>query len=145
MTSVDDISMLGSNVGLQLANSQAHLDNFEDYSFAFDAANVATSCSHRELQEILDGGNPATTMTNISRGHAQKTQAPQASISSSYDTDIERLKRYAPSDLSLTGIDQARDLMELKIDTEAREKKVEKLHEMFLSLVNIVTKQGVAM
>jgi hypothetical protein len=145
MTSVDDISMFGSNFGLQPASSQPHLDHFEDYSFAFDPANTATSCSHRELQEVLNRGNPMTTMTNISKGHAEQTQASQTTTASSYDNEIERLKRYVPSGFSWVSTNQTRVVMELKRETEARVEKIEKLHEMFLSLVNTVAKQGVAM
>jgi hypothetical protein len=35
--------------------------------------------------------------------------------------------------------------MELKRESETRVEKIEKLYEMFLSLVNTVAKQGVAM
>ena len=96
MTSVDDISMFDSNFGLQLASSQPHLDNFEDYSFAFDSANTATSCSHPALQEVLNRGNHMTTMTNISKGPAEQSQASQTTIASSSENEIERLKRYTP-------------------------------------------------
>ncbi|PVH73210.1 hypothetical protein DL98DRAFT_538574 [Cadophora sp. DSE1049] len=128
MTSVDDISMFDSNIGLQPGSSRP-LDHFEDYSFVFDPANTATSCSHRELQEVLNQGNPMTTMTSISKGRAERTQASQTTTASSYDNEIERLKRV---------------VMELKREAEARVEKIEKLHEMFLSLVNTVAKQGVA-
>ncbi|KAH8589211.1 hypothetical protein B0O99DRAFT_637482 [Bisporella sp. PMI_857] len=144
MTSADGISMFGSNFGLQPASSQPRLDNFEDYSFTFGAANAPTLCSHRELQEVLDRGDLAATMTNISKGHAQQTPVPPTSISSSYHTDIESLKKYAPSGFNLADTDQTRDVIELKRESEPRGKKVEKLHEMFVSLVNTVAKQGVA-
>jgi hypothetical protein len=145
MTSVNDISMFDSNFGHQPASSQPHLDNFEDYSFAFDPAHTATSCSHRALQEVLNRGNPMTTMTNISKGHTEQTQASQTTTASSSDTEIERLKRCAPSGFSRVSTNQTRDVMELKRESEARVEKIEKLYEMFLSLVNTVAKQGVAM
>jgi hypothetical protein len=40
---------------------------------------------------------------------------------------------------------QTRVVMKLKRETEARVEKIEKLHEMFVSLFNTVAKQGVAM
>lgn len=100
MTSADDISMFDSNFGHQAASSQPHLDSFEDYSFAFDPAHTATSCSHRALQEVLNRGNTMTTMTNISKGQTEQTQAPNTITASSSDTEIEMLKRYAPSGFS---------------------------------------------
>lgn len=144
MTSVDDISMFDSNFGHQPASSQLHLDHFEDYSFAFDPANTANSCSHRELQEVVDRGNPMTTMTSTSKGHAEQTQASQTTASS-YNNEIEMLKKYIPSDIGWPCINQTRVVMELKRETEARVEKTEKLHEMLLSLVNTVAKQGIAM
>jgi hypothetical protein len=92
--------MFDSNFGLQSTNSQPHLDNFEEYSFAFDAANTLTSCRHRDLQEVLDIGNPASTMKNVLKGHALQSQAPPTSTSSNYDTEIEKLRRYAPAQFS---------------------------------------------
>ena len=93
MTSVDDISMFDSNFGHQPASSQPHLDTFEDYTFAFDPAHTATNCSHRALQEVLNRGNSMTTMTNISKGQIEQTQASQTITASSSDTEIEKLKR----------------------------------------------------
>jgi hypothetical protein len=144
MTSVDDIPMFDSNLGFQPPNSQRH-QNFEDYSFAFDPTNTATICTHRELQEILDGGNPMTTMTNISKGHAEKAQASHNSTASSHNNEIDSLKRYAPSGSSFTGTNQTREVMKLNRETKEQVEKIEKLHEMFVSLVNTVAKQGVAM
>ncbi|KFX88553.1 hypothetical protein V490_07567 [Pseudogymnoascus sp. VKM F-3557] len=124
MTSIEDYSMFGSNFG-----SQPHLDSPEDFSFAVDPAKTAASCSHRKLQEVLTRGNPMTAMINISECHAEQTQAPQSITALNYDNEIERLKR---------------DLMGVKVDNETRMDKIEKLHEMFLSLTNTVAKQGVA-
>ena len=146
MTSVDEISMYDSNFGLQQASSQTHHDNFEDYPFAFEPANTAASCSHRALQEVINSGYPMTTMTSISKVHAEQTQASQFTTASSADTEIERLKRYTPScGFIRVSTDQTRHVVELKREVEAQAEKIEKLHEMSLSLFNTVAKQGVAM
>lgn len=97
MTSVDDYSMFGPNFGLQSASSHPHLDNLEEFSFPVDPANTAASCSHRKLQEVLTHGNH---MADISKGHAEQTQASQTITASNYDNEIEKLKRYAPSGFS---------------------------------------------
>lgn len=91
----DGYSIFGSS--FQHASSQPPVANLDDF-FAIDPANTAASCSHRKLQEVLNSGNPMTTIANI--GHAEQTKASQTIAASNCDDEIERLKGYAPFGVS---------------------------------------------
>jgi hypothetical protein len=146
MTSFEDASMFGSNFGLQSTNNQPHLNNFGEYTFAVDPANTVTTCRHGDLQEILESESSANTMANISKGHALQSQTPPTSTSSSCDADIEKLQKYAQVLFQRRRLlISRREFKEMMKRIEMRDKKVEKLYKMLVSLVSTVAKQGSAM